>query len=113
MMGMEVGIIARYFPEKKIGLIQTNGVEVIFFRQRDACHLLLDEEVNRIVFTTHRDLTPGKGDLVVFERASYHGDISGIKYRASHWGSYSTWTVFHFVQLVNLKRLLRDTALEQ
>jgi len=107
-MGMEVGVVARYFPEKKLGLIQTNSEDVIFFRLCDASHLLLDEEKNRIVFTHHRELTPRKGDLVVFERAAYHGKLSRIKYRASHWGSYSTWTLFHFVQLVNLKRLLRD-----
>lgn len=108
-MGMEVGIVARYFPEKKIGLIQTNGEDVIFFRLRDACHQILDEEENRIVFTNHRELIPREGDLVVFERATYHGNISGIKYRASRWGSYSTWIFFHFAQLVNLKRLLRGT----
>ena len=112
MTGMEVGVVARYFSEKKIGLIQTNREDVIFFRLRDACHLLLDEQVNRIVFTGHRELTPREGDLVVFERATYHGDISGIRHRASHWGSYSTWVTFHFVQLVNLKRLLRDALSE-
>jgi hypothetical protein len=109
-MGMEIGVIARYFPEKKLGLIQTNAEDVIFFRQRDACHLLLDEQQNRVIFTGHRELTPRTGDLVVFERAAYHGNISGIKHRASHWGSYSTWIGFHFVQLVNLKRLLRNIA---
>jgi hypothetical protein len=107
-MGMEVGVIARYFPEKKLGLIQTSVEDVIFFRLRDACHLILDEDKNRIVFTNHRELTPRKGELVVFERAKYHGDLSGVEYRASQWGSYSTWLVFHFVQAVNLKRLLRD-----
>jgi hypothetical protein len=108
-MEMEVGVIARYFPEKKVGLIQSNSEDVIFFRLRDACHQILDEEENRVVFTSHRELIPHKGDLVVFERATYHGNIAGIRYRASRWGSYSTWIVFHFVQLVNLKRLLRDT----
>ncbi|SFK79378.1 hypothetical protein [Geodermatophilus ruber] len=107
-MGVEVGIVARYFPEKQLGLIQTNSEDVIFFRLRDACHLVLDEQENRIVFTGHRELVPRQGELIVFERAAYHGDISGIRHRASHWGSYSTWIVFHFVQLVNLRRLLRD-----
>jgi len=107
-MGMEFGVIARYFPENGIGLMQTNREEVIFFRARDAHYLMLDLEENRIIFSNRHDYIPREGDLVVFERAKYYGNISGIEYRAQMWGKYASWLVFHASQMFKLKQLLKE-----
>jgi hypothetical protein len=108
-MSMEIGVVAKFYAEKKFGLLQTNDSDVILFWARDAYHLMLDEEQNRIVFTNKRDHVPRRGDLLVFERAKFPGSaIPEIKYKARRWGSYSTWLFFHLFQMINLKRLTRE-----
>jgi hypothetical protein len=109
LASMEIGIVAKYYPEKKFGLLQTNDADVVFFWARDAYHMMLDEEKNQIVFTNKRDYTPRRGDLLVFERAKFPGSaVPEIKYKARRWGSYSTWLFFHLFQMINLKRLTKE-----
>ncbi len=109
LASMEIGIVAKYYPEKKFGLLQTNNADVVFFWARDAYHMMLDEEQNHIVFTNKRDYIPRRGDLLVFERAKLPGSaVPEIKYKARKWGSYSTWLFFHLFQMINLKRLIRE-----
>jgi hypothetical protein len=113
-VSMEIGIVAKFYPEKKFGLLQTNSADVVFFWARDAYHLMLDEEPNQIVFTNKREYIPRRGDLLVFERAKFPGSaVPEIKYKARRWGSYSTWLFFHLIQMINLKRLTRDEADEE
>jgi hypothetical protein len=105
--GMEFGVVARYFPKKKAGLIQTNRDDVVFFWAKDAHHLKLDEAENRISFRTRREHIPRVGDLVVFERHQRYSAVPGL-IQARAWGSYSTWVMLHGIQIMNLKWLIRQ-----
>jgi hypothetical protein len=104
---MEFGVVARYFPKKKAGLIQTNRDDVVFFWVKDAHHLTLDEAENRISFTTRRAHIPRVGDLVVFERHQRYSAVPGLM-QVRAWGSYSTWAMLHGIQIMNLKWLVRQ-----
>ena len=103
---MEFGVVARYFPAKKAGLIQVSHDDVVFFWAKDARNLKLDPENNRVVFAARRQLVPRVGELVVFERHRHYSALPGLA-QARGWGSYSAWVVMHGLQVMSLKRLVR------
>jgi hypothetical protein len=103
---MEFGVIAAYFPAERAGLIQTSRDDAIFFWSKDARNLKLEMNLNQIQFSTPRKLTPGVGQLVVFERHRRYSAVPGVV-QARAWSSYSLWLVVHGVQVVNLKALAR------
>jgi hypothetical protein len=106
---VEFGVVARYFPSKKAGLIQVSADDVIFFLNKDAHHLKLDTTHNRIIFASRRNLIPRVGELVVFDRHRYYSTVPGLT-QARMWGAYVTWVVLHSTQVMNLKRLVRSQS---
>jgi hypothetical protein len=106
--GIEFGVVARTFPKRNVGLIQTSKKEVVYFQGKDRRRLKIDQQRNVIVFDDpHR--TPNvlkKGTLVVFVRNRHYSPVPGLVH-AGKWTDYATWAFLHGCQLLALKRLTK------